>query len=508
MNSQFVFLLSGIMGLSAAATAKADTAEVVLGLHQKVSMQELARSVEDPASPRYQKFYTPSEIRAIAAPSDADYQNLLASLQKSGVTVVSESATHLSLTVRGEKSVLAQLQSQLRTPFVQNASLATVQSITGLEPSQKRHPRLRFQSTKSGASSAKDNSGILPATIRKLYGLDSIYAAGITGKGQHIAIATYDGFYVKDVQAYYTMNNLSPGPSVDQVTFNGTPTYDPNSAAETQTDAEFSGMIAPGASIHVFASATNDDTGETQMFTAILDDNRAKVVNYSWGMCENQLAPDHQTAMDQLFARAVAQGVNIMVASGDSGSDCAQDGGITADFPASNSNVIAVGGTTLSDLNGLASETAWSGSGGGISGIYSKPSYQNRLDAKTFPKRAYPDVAFNADPNSGQPTWVHYDINNPDTPPANASYVVIGGTSIAAPQWSGFLALVGEARGSKALGSLHKAIYGIADADMNKYLNDVTSGSNGAYTAGAGFDAVTGWGSMQGQNLLTYLKSL
>jgi kumamolisin len=85
---------------------------------------------------------------------------------------------------------------------------------------------------------------------------------------------------------------------------------------------------------------------------------------------------------------------------------------------------------------------------------------------------------------------------------------VIGGTSIAAPQWSGFMALVGEARGGKAVGYLNPLIYGIPAADQNKYFNDVTSGSNGAYTAAQGWDAVTGFGSMNASNLLTYLQSL
>src|ERR1700675_1627840 len=105
-----------------------------------------------------------------------------------------------------------------------------------------------------------------------------------------------------------------------------------NSAGETELDAEFSGMIAPGASIHVFASSQNSDAGELAMFTAILDDNRAKVVNYSWGSCDNQVSSSHQADMDKVFARAVAQGVNILNASGDSGSDCVGDGSTVTSF--------------------------------------------------------------------------------------------------------------------------------------------------------------------------------
>jgi kumamolisin len=484
-------ILSWLPAALLSTHAFAETADVVVHLHEKVSMQSLAQSVTDPSSPHYGIFYTPEEIRKLAGPSDPDYRRVIRELQAQGFTIQSESPTHLYITVRGEKSDLAKLQTR-----------SFVTSVHGLNPGPKRKPHLKFLDQAAG----KDDSGTSPAVIKKLYEFDAIYKEGITGKGQHIAIATYDGFNIQDVKDYYKLNALSPVPSVDQVAFNGTAVYDVGSAAETQTDAEFSGMIAPGASIHVFASAANSDAGELQLFTAILDDNRAKIVNYSWGSCESQLSPDHKTAMDAVFSRAAAQGINIMVASGDSGSDCVQDGSTVADYPAANPNVVAVGGTTLSDANGLASEVGWSGSGGGISTLYDKPTFQSAL-AAPYLKRSYPDVAFNADPASGQPTWVHYDPNNPTVAPAQAAYLVIGGTSIAAPQWSGFLALVGEARGAKALGSLNTALYAIPAASQNKYLNDVTSGNNGAYSCNAGWDAVTGLGSMHASELLAYLKA-
>src|SRR6185312_6008876 len=171
--------------------------------------------------------------------------------------------------------------------------------------------------------------------IKTAYGFDSIYASGVSGKGQEIAIATYDGLKTSDITAYYSKVGLKPAPTVDVVSFNGTAAYNMDSAMETELDAEFSGMIAPGAAIHIYASAENSDAGELAMFTAILDDGRAKIVNYSWGSCEPNLSPDHQSAMDSVYARAVAQGVNIMVASGDSGSSGCGDGNLAADYPAS-----------------------------------------------------------------------------------------------------------------------------------------------------------------------------
>ncbi|MGZ3690362.1 MAG: S53 family peptidase, partial [Pseudobdellovibrio sp.] len=338
--------------------------------------------------------------------------------------------------------------------------------------------------------------GVAQATIKSAYGFAPIYKAGITGQGQHIAIATYDGFHVDIVRKFYTLSKLTPTPTVDQVAFNGDAKFDENSAVETSLDAEFAGMMAPGASVHVFASAENSDAGELAMFTAILDDNRAQVVNYSWGSCEVGLDPNHSADMAKVFARAVAQGVNILVASGDSGSDSCQNNTVAADWPAANPNVVAVGGTRFSQTGGKLSETGWDGSGGGISALWELPTYQANLGGN-YTKRSYPDVAFNADPASGQAVYAESN--------GKAGWFVIGGTSMAAPQWSGFMALVGEARAkaSKApVGFINPIIYSLSAADSAATFNDVTSGSNGAFTSAAGWDAVTGLGSMNASPLL------
>jgi kumamolisin len=491
-------------------SVRAESIQAVIRLKETVSMEKLAQSVTDPTSPRYRSYYTPEEIKNLAGPSDADYSSLINQLQSEGVQIVKESPTHLFITVRADRSYLAALPSRSISASIE------VANVNGLQKSQARTPRYAFpQKTGTLSSHAvADFTGMTPDQIHSLYGFNTIYKAGFTGKGQHISIATYDGFYVQDVQDYYTKNKLSPGPTVDQVTFNGTPAFDAGSAAETQTDAEFSGMIAQGASIHVFASAENSDAGELAMFTAILDDNRAQVVNYSWGSCEATVDASHKTDMDAVYARAVAQGVNIMVASGDSGSDCAGDGSNSPDWPASNPNVVAIGGTSITNVTATTlAETAWGdgtptdgASGGGISALYTVPSYQSALGAATT-FRSYPDVSFNADPNSGQPTWLHYDPST-GAASAKAQYVVIGGTSIAAPQWSGFLALVGEARGAgKPLGFLNPSVYG-QYANQAKYFNDITSGSNGLYSAATGWDAVTGLGSMKADVLFSYLSQI
>lgn len=502
-------MLHGALALVATAACSAAMAQpmtAVLRLNEKVPLENLAYYAKTQSTP-LTRYYTAADIRKISAPADSAYQGLLVALHNKGLKVVSESPTHLWVSVSADSTVFENVfntritvredgrrQNDGHVTIPQDLSL--VASVTGLDSTRQSRPH--YHRVPAAAASM---GGISPDTIKKVYGFAPLYTQGLSGAGQHVAIATYNGFNIDDVKYFYNYLKLKPGPSVDQVQFNGAPAYDEGSAGETELDAEFIGMIAPGAQVHVFASAENSDAGELAMFTAILDDNRAKVVNYSWGGCEKQVEAAHQQEMDKVFARAVAQGVNLMVASGDSGSDSCQDGSAAADWPAAHPSVVAVGGTSLHVSGSKASESAWDGSGGGISGIFNLPDWQGQLGSN-YTKRSYPDVAFNADPYTGQAVYV--------TSNGRASWEVIGGTSMAAPQWSGFLALVNEARTTKNLGTLgflNPIIYGMSAQDRADAFNDVTSGSNGAYSAGQGWDAVTGLGSMKANILLQKLSN-
>jgi kumamolisin len=489
--------------------AKPITASLML--FEKIPVSQLAENVTNPDSPRFHKFYSPDEIRDLVAPDNADYYELINALRKAGFSIIYRSTSNLVITIGADHKVFEKVfHTQIYFPgpgkYHRNTvepqipdNLSLISSISGLNNYRKISPlHKRFLGKIS--TNNKQAPGILPDQIKKAYNLTPIYQNGITGKGQHIAIATYGDFSIDDVQQYYGMVNLPSIPTIDKVTFNGVANYDADSATETELDAEFTGMIAPGASIHVFTSADNSDQGEVSVFTAILDDNRAKVVNYSWGSCEFFIRPTHKGDMDKVFARAIAQGVNIFVASGDSGSDGCANGGIVADWPASHPFVVAVGGTSLYlNLDGTKNETGWSGSGGGISSIYSLPPYQ--LSFKTpFNKRSVPDVSFNADPATGEAIWVRSALN------ASPTWVQIGGTSMAAPQWAGFLALVNEARLKKSLSPIGFINYEIYRSPKSSY--DIVSGSNGAYNATIGWDAVTGWGSIRGSEMLNYLSSI
>lgn len=515
-------VVAAVCALSFSLSSVGKPMQLVLRLQERVSMSTLANNVQDPNSARYHQFYTPDEIRALAAPTDSDYASLLNGLKSKGIKIVEESPSHLVVTVSAEEAVIEKL-FHVKMVHIDNAThtftgqpsisraMGQIASISGLDNRRHMHPMHRRVTHGPGDGTG----GVALATIQTIYGFNDLYKQGLSGAGQDLAIATYDDFDVAEPTAYFQMQNISPGPVIDKIPVNGTPVENDNSAMETDTDIELSGSIAPNIHTHVFSSATNDDPGELALFTKILDDNRSKVVNYSYGGCEKDLTPQHQSDMNAVFERAVAQGVNIMVASGDSGSACPEadsQGNVTsyvdpgADWPAAHPDVVAVGGATLDTSSTTTlSETAWTGngqaggSGGGISLLWDLPTWQQSLGGQ-FTKRSYPDVAFNADPASGQEVVIkEFGIQLPTT---------IGGTSIAAPQWSGFMLLLGEAR-TKAnlqpIGFLNPIIYAMSASDKATSFDDITQGNNGKYTAGAGWDAVTGWGGLHASALLNYL---
>jgi len=200
----------------------------------------------------------------------------------------------------------------------------------------------------------------------------------------------------------------------------------------------------------------------------------------------------------------------VCVAAGDNGSgDGATDGKSHCDFPASSPNSLACGGTKLTaDLttNTITSEVVWNetasnegAGGGGVSDVFPLPSWQTTAGVPALSSgstgRGVPDVAGNADPLTGYQIVV------------DGKQTVVGGTSAVAPLWAGLIARLAQATGKK-FGLLQPLLYsGVTPGTDVAGFNDITSGNNGAYSAGPGWDACTGLGSPQGNALLSRLSS-
>ena len=225
------------------------------------------------------------------------------------------------------------------------------------------------------------------------------------------------------------------------------------------------------------------------------------VISISWGSPESNYTAQSLTAFDDACQSAAALGITITVASGDNGSS---DGGTgnNVDFPASSPHVLGCGGTELvASGTTIQQEVVWDdqasqggASGGGVSSVFARPSWQANANVPAAPTsaggRGVPDVAGDASPETG------YNVT------FDGQAEVVGGTSAVAPLWAALIALLNQQRGSN-LGFINSTIY----ASAENGFNDITQGSNGAYSAGPGWDACTGLGSPNGAQLTTILAT-
>ena len=336
-----------------------------------------------------------------------------------------------------------------------------------------------------------------PLQVAELYA----FPPNTSGTGQTIALIELGGGYAaSDLSAYFAGLGVA-APNVVAVGVDGAtnaPTGDANSAdGEVQLDIEVAGAIAPGATIVVYF-APNTDQGFLDAITTAIHDTtyRPDIISISWGSAESVWTQQALTNFDAAFADAALAGITVCCAAGDNGSaDGVSDGQAHVDFPASSPHVLACGGTSLRAAGtAIAAETVWNdgtggATGGGISAVFPVPPWQ--ANAAIPPSvnpggragRGVPDVAGDADPATGY----RVRIDGTDT--------VVGGTSAVAPLWAALVARLNQLA-NKPLGFVNPLLYARTGA-----LRDVTSGSNGAYDAGPGWDACTGLGTPSGAEL-------
>jgi kumamolisin len=262
-------------------------------------------------------------------------------------------------------------------------------------------------------------------------------------------------------------------------------------------DIEVVGALAPKAAISVYFAPNTDAGFVDAVSEAVHADPAPVAISISWGQSEDDWTAQSRTALDSVFVDAVQLGIVVTVAAGDNGSaDGATDGSDHCDFPASSPNVIGCGGTTLSG----STETVWNdgagngATGGGVSDAFPRPQRQAAVGVPGS-GRGVPDVAGNADPDTGYQVLV------------DGSSEVIGGTSAVAPLWAALVARLAQATGGPLHGFADAIYAGAAQGISPAGFRDVTSGSNGGYSAGPGWDACTGLGSPDGTALLQRLHA-
>lgn len=380
---------------------------------------------------------------------------------------------------------------------------AVIEAVFGLDdrPQTKPHFRLRRQSLDAAAAAAVSYS---PIQVAQAYN----FPPKVDGAGQSIGIIELGGGY-RDADLNSFFSNLAiRTPQVTAVSVDGgknSPTGDPSGPdGEVELDIEIAGSVAPGAKIAVYF-APNTDQGFIDAITTAVHDTKLKpsIISISWGGPENSWTAQARIALNAACQDAAMMGVTVLAASGDEG---ATDGTTapTVDFPAASPYVVGCGGTKLT-LSGtsISGEQAWNelsrnegATGGGVSEVFALPSYQQNANVPAAPNgfrgRGVPDVAGDADPESGYSVYV------------DGKATVIGGTSAVAPLWAGLLARINQGLGMN-VGYLNPLLY---SATAESTFHDITLGSNGDYSAGPGWDACTGLGTPDGDALYRALRGV
>ncbi len=388
-----------------------------------------------------------------------------------------------------------------------------VTAVLGLDnrPQAKPHFRIHHPPTTSHARTTQPAGTFTPVQVAQLYD----FPAKADGTGQCIAIIELGGgFKAKDIQTYFKNTlNMTP-PKVLAISVDGAhnkPTGDPNGPdGEVMLDIEVAGAVAPKSTLAVYF-APNTDQGFYDGIAAALHDtkNNPSVISISWGGPESSWSQQSLNEFNTLLEDAATLGVTVCIAAGDNGStDGVADKLQHVDFPASSPFALACGGTKLSAANNkYSSEVVWNemanqegSTGGGVSDFFAKPTYQANapnlnvppsVNPGNFIGRGLPDVSGDADPVTGYDVYVDGQAS------------VIGGTSAVAPLWAGLTACINQILGKK-VGALSSLIY-LQIAPVIGTFHDITNGNNGAYSAGPGWDACTGWGSPIGSAIISAL---
>ncbi len=523
--------------LGRVAAAQTVGLALTLPLRNQAELTDLLTRLYTPGDPLHGQFLTPAEFTARFGPTEGDYAAVAAAAKSLGLQITGTHPNRLILDVSGpagavEAAFGLHLQNyQARDghvfrapdagPRLPGAMAGRVAQVVGLDTVFRLHPHLRpllTPSVLSGRLGSGPGGGLSPSDIKTAYSLNSV---GANGAGQTVAVYELDGYTPSDIAAYEANFGLPTVP-LQNILVDGAAGTAGSSADEVTLDIEMAQALAPNLSRILVYETPNPLNNGTQDYldgyNRIATDDLAKQISTSWGGAEGGSDTALISGENLIFQQMAAQGQSIFAATGDLG---AYDDGatLTVDDPGSQPFMTAVSGTTLA-TNGsggpYAAESAWSsppdptqiaqpsyspfgnGGGGGFSAVWPAPSYQSVLNPVPA-MRSVPDVALNSDPQSGYSIYYGGDWH------------VYGGTSVAAPLWAGFTALVNQQRaaaGAGPVGFLNPLIYQIgASAAYTTDFHDIVTGTNLYYPAGRGYDNATGWGSFVGDALLSTLVS-
>ena len=517
---------------------------------QQKELDQLLAAQRNPASPEYRQWLTPTEFGRRFGISAADHSRIVAWLTGQGLPVAETGQGNNWIVFSGTAGAVGQALgtsmhrfdvngethfANASEPLVPEALAGIVSGITGLNDFVPKPQAAHIIPIGSDPDYNRGTSHYLvPQDYATIYNLAPLYAAGIDGTGQTIAVVGESDISLTDIRAFRTRYSL---PANDPKLLLYSPTDPGFNGAEVEgdLDVEWAGALAPKATIYY---VYGQDAFEA--VTAAVNANLAQIITISYSGCENDISDaDNYRA---IWQQGNAQGITILNSSGDSGPACDLQGerpyatlGKTVGFPANLPETTGVGGTRFNEGNGtywsannsgsLGSalsyipEVVWNesnasgllASGGGPSTRYPKPDWQTGPGVPNDGARDVPDVAFSAAGHDA------YYINY------SGGVGAVFGTSASAPSFAGILALLNHYQVSKGfqktpgLGNINPQLYRLAQSTPAVF-HDITGGDNivpcaqgspdclagsYGYAAGPGYDLATGLGSVDGNSLLT-----
>ena len=528
---------------------------------QQAELKQLLAAQQDPSSPDYHRWLTPEAYADRFGVSGSDLNRITSWLQSQHLAIVAVARGRNWIAARGTAANVAtafgtrlhhyRVDGELHFANATEPSLpasleGVVKAIHGLHDFRMK-PRLRAANLQSRSqrpayTTIAGSHYVGANDVTAIYNIQPLYSSGITGSGQRLVVVGQTDLVLTDIENYRSFFNL-PANDPQTILVPGSP--DPGihrgDLGESDLDLELSGAIAPDATILFVYS--NDVAVSLQY---AIDQNLAPVISMSYGDCEADIAAADAESQQSLAQQANAQGITWLASSGDSGAaDCSSgpssksNGILSTDLPASIPEVTGVGGTAFTEgtgtywsstnnaggasVSGYIPETAWndtaidgtpSASGGGASAYFSKPAWQSGTGVPSDGARDVPDLAFAASPDHDG--FLIF---------TDGFEQVVGGTSVGAPSMAGLITLLNQyvvARGLQSgpgLGNINPQLYAIAQTNPAAF-HDITTGDNIitvtctarqrncqpssiGYTTGAGYDQVTGVGTVDAQAFFT-----
>ncbi|MGA7220264.1 MAG: S53 family peptidase [Candidatus Sulfotelmatobacter sp.] len=481
---------------------------ISLPLRNQAELDDLLQQINDPQSPNYRKYLSVEEFTERFGPVEPDYEALKQYSRANGLDIIDTPANRMVLDVEGPAATIESAFhvsiNLYQHPTEERAFYAPDREptvdldvpllhISGLDdfsiPQAKSF--VSDSSVHSNTKGSGPGGSFLGSDLRAAY-----YGSGsLNGAGQTLGIFSFKGYQMSDITAYFNNAGEPLNVPIVAISVNGASTTCPPSSCndgEQSLDIEQAISMAPGLKqLSFYVGKSN-----VSVFNQMAADNTSKTISCSYGW------KDNESSLDPIFEEMMSQGQTVFIATGDQGSGTAAD----VVWPSDDPYITAVGGTdlTVKSAGGAwSSETGWANSAG-------MPS-PNGVPIPTWQKTA----GVITSSNKGSTTL----RNIPDvSSESNANQYVCfqgqcanhgGGTSYAAPLWAGLIAMANEqaaANGEPNIGFLNTALYSLGlGTNFTSDFHDITSGSNGKYSAVKIFDLVTGWGSPQGANLINAL---